>query len=1115
MADSRNKMLKEWKDNGGRDALIDGLGAAFGVLAGPLDRIGKAFRSIFPKETGVQLAELTKNFRDFMEDLQPAPETLERIQRTAAGFFAILHIGWTIVKGLAGFLVDMFAGFNDGDQGILRITAAIGDFFVGLDKTITAGGGITAFFDKMHDAIFKVLNPIRDFGQTIGKMFDGHDLSVSGGALGEFLKGMISLDTIGAQLNKVWGGLGSIFSATKQAIGNAISGISDWFSQFGIDFNSAFEGLDFDKIMKVLQAGLGAGLLLVLKNLAASLGDFSIFGSSGGGFLDAAKEALEGVSGTMQAMQTNLKANALLKIAGAIAVMTAAVFVLAGIDSDGLKRAVIALTIMFVQLGVMMKALDTISSTGSAIKLTILGFGLIAVAIAVTILASAVKKLAELELGDMLRGLLGLSIMLKILTSAVQGMSGQASGMIRTGASLILLAVAVKILVSAVQDLSSMGWEELAKGLTGVAVLLGALALFTKFADADKGGLSQGLGILLIAAALKLLASAVKDFATMSWEEMSKGLVGVSVGLIAIAAALRLIPQGAIFSAAAVLIVAASLGIIADAMRDMGQMDWETIAKGLVVMGISLQLIASALKQLPPSTLLSAAAIFIAAAALGMIADALVVMGGMSMGDTVQALVLLGASLLIISVALKAMQNSIAGAIALTIFAAALTVLNGVLQQFGDMSVEEIVKSLGMLAAVFVILGIAGTVLAPVTLVLLGLGAAILLLGAGVVLAGAGVMLFAAALTALAAAGTVGVAVIVAIVTSLLGLLPVVAAAIGEAIIAFALVIATAGPAILAAITAVLLALLQAIIDVTPKVGEALLQMIFTLLGVLEQAVPRLVSAGMNLIVGILQGVGDRIGDVVDAAADIIVNFLDGLSRNLPRIIQSGIDLIVSFVNGLADGIRDNSAAMGEAGGNLATAIVEGMVNGIKGGAGKIISEAKNMAKNALNAAKDFLGINSPSKEFHDVGKWSSVGMAEGIEAYSGVAADAAQGVGENILDTMGKTISGLGALVGSNMEDLNPVITPVLDLSAVQRGSSNIGDLLGAAPIDLSGAYSRAAMAAGGVAANQASMQELLDSAGTTNNFTQNNYSPKALSQADIYRQTNNQISKAKGVRT
>jgi tape measure domain-containing protein len=179
-ANARNNVLEDWKAMGGRTALIDGIKAAFTALSDVIRPIREAFRDVFPATTGKQLYEATVRFRDFMQSLRPGAETVDRIKRTFAGLFAVLHIGWTIVKGVIGFIVDMFAGLSEGDSGILNITATFGDFLVRIDEFLSKGQYVQRFFDFLVRALFRIINPIKDAGQALGNMFAGAEVSSAG-----------------------------------------------------------------------------------------------------------------------------------------------------------------------------------------------------------------------------------------------------------------------------------------------------------------------------------------------------------------------------------------------------------------------------------------------------------------------------------------------------------------------------------------------------------------------------------------------------------------------------------------------------------------------------------------------------------------------------------------------------------------------------------------------------------------------------------------------------------------------------------------------------------------------------------------------------------------------
>lgn len=981
--EARNAMLAQWKAFGGREYLIKGIEFAFRALMDILRPIGQAFRQIFPATTGAQLADITHRFQNFMAQLVPTKETVENIRRTFAGLFAILGIGWEIVKAGARFIGDLLGQFSGGSGGILKFTGNIGDFLVKLHEAVKNGEGLTTFFRGLGKVLSVPIAILKFLSRLLGSIFDGFDSGGASDAVGGLAEKLEPLGNLGRVIGQVWDRfvqiLGNVWDTFKEMAGP----VGDWFANMGQMILDGIGAIDYDAVIKVVQTGLLAGLVLMFKNLTNVFKNFKLFGGgddAGGGLVDSIKDSFGQLTDTLKSMQMALKASTLLQIAAAVGILTLSVIGLSKIDSAGLTRALTAMTVMFVQLGASMLAFSKIGTVGNMLKLTLMGAALILLATAIRILTSSVKKLSEMDLGDLARGLLGLNLMLRMLSRTVESMSGNEAKMIRTAAGLVILGFAVRILVNSVKELSTMGWEEMAKGLVGVGALLGALTIFTKFANVDNAGIRQGAGLVLLAVSIKILASAMKDISGLSWEEIAKGLVGTAGGLLVIIGALKLMPKAGVLQAASFLVVAASLNLIGNALKTMGTMSWGDIAKGVVTLTGALGGIAIALKLIPKGAIFSAASILVVAAALQLIVTALQNLAGLSWEELARGLTGLAASLGIIALGMIAMQGALPGAAALVIVSAALLMLLPVLVAFSSMSWEAIAKGLVMLAGTFAIIGLAGLILGPVVIILMGLGVAIGILGIGVMAAGLGVLAFAAALGILAVAGAAGTVALVAMVSSLIGLIPLVAQKIGEGVVAFARVIAVSGPAITGAIVAVLNSFLDAVIKVVPKAARAFLVILNTILAVLVNSVPRLVDAGMKILIGFLDGIGRNIGQVVDKAAAIIVNFLNGISRNLPKIIQAGYNLIISFMNGIGDAARNNSKALSDAAWNMASGIIEGMVTGLTNLGSKILDTLMSIVKGAWHAVLDFLGIESPSKKFQTVGKFVVEGFVKGLD---------------------------------------------------------------------------------------------------------------------------------------
>ena len=73
----------------------------------------------------------------------------------------------------------------------------------------------------------------------------------------------------------------------------------------------------------------------------------------------------------------------------------------------------------------------------------------------------------------------------------------------------------------------------------------------------------------------------MSDFASMSWEEIGKGLLVMAGALLEVTLAINFMPKNMIGIGAGLVVVGAALKILASAMLSFGSMSWEEIGKGL------------------------------------------------------------------------------------------------------------------------------------------------------------------------------------------------------------------------------------------------------------------------------------------------------------------------------------------------------------------------------------------------------------------------------------------------------------------------------------------------------------------------------------------------------
>lgn len=198
--------------------------------------------------------------------------------------------------------------------------------------------------------------------------------------------------------------------------------------------------------------------------------------------------------------------------------------------------------------------------------------------------------------------------------------------------------------------------------------------------------------------------------------------------------------------------------------------------------------------------------------------------------------------------------------------------------------------------------------------------------------------------------------------------------------------IATNLPRIVEVGIQIIAAIGQGLIQAIPQLVAAAPQIISTLMSALIAAGSLLVQAGLQLLNYIKNGIISAAGQLVAAGRQVVTNIVQGITGAVGNVINA----IRSIIN------RIKSAFTGGGWSSVGGNIVRGIASGISAGVGAIISAAKAAAQKALNAAKAFLGIASPSKRFRDeVGVFIGLGVAEGIEDSEDAAVKAAKQLAE------------------------------------------------------------------------------------------------------------------------
>mgnify|MGYP004603123315 CR=1 FL=1 len=127
-----------------------------------------------------------------------------------------------------------------------------------------------------------------------------------------------------------------------------------------------------------------------------------------------------------------------------------------------------------------------------------------------------------------------------------------------------------------------------------------------------------------------------------------------------------------------------------------------------------------------------------------------------------------------------------------------------------------------------------------------------------------------------------------------------------------------------------------------------------------------------------------------------IGSFLSALPGNVASWLSGAISTVVGWVTQFASNatsaasqfgqrLRDGLAAIPGTLGNIGSNIVQGLVNGVLGAAHNLVSAVTGAVGDAIQGAKNLLGIASPSKLFKKFGYFTMEGMRIGIEQNAGL----------------------------------------------------------------------------------------------------------------------------------
>lgn len=328
-------------------------------------------------------------------------------------------------------------------------------------------------------------------------------------------------------------------------------------------------------------------------------------------------------------------------------------------------------------------------------------------------------------------------------------------------------------------------------------------------------------------------------------------------------------------------------------------------------------------------------------------------------------------------------------------------------------------------------------------------------------------------------------------------------------------------PMIQSAVNKIVMSIIQGFTRAAAMVAPTGMLIVAALVRTLSSGVPRFMPIGLNMANSFVMGLRSGIpmaSSVSAQMANIVVtrlrmasmltrgpgiqagrNFVNGLRASLGQVSSVGSQYgsrLVSAVRGAGYGLASVGYSMG-------AQVASGMANGLWGNMYQVTSAAYALAASIPSIVKRLLGIRSPSRVATKLMEYFGEGAAIGLNNKAGEVSRAAGKMATSAVDQFREALDSAQDIVSK--AEFDPTIRPTMDLTDIYAKTGELNSLFGSRVVG-----SPAAQLAASIRASERSNEGFsgseYNSSSTT--FIQNNYSPRALSRAEIYRQTKNLIS-------
>lgn len=759
----------------GRELLWGGLTNIIEAVAKALGALRDAWDEVFDIDTAGIIYKLLEGFYSFSEAIKLSDQSAENLKKTFKGLFSILKLVATVVTGvLKGAFSVLGKLFSSAHIDILKYTGYIGDLISRFTEFVTSANGVTVVTNALRNAFTFVIEKAQQLWQWFSNLEIVQRLVAKAT---EFINEKIEvLKMLFGDTWKLFEGFYERIKAMDFSDGFHLSDIVDIFKDF--KENVAGEIFDINGVIGGIKANfqilpsqivsdataIGSGLrkvIDVLQNFATklqlnirpniNLGEILAIGLGAssmyyitqmGKLLEKLKgptEALEGllnsvagvpkaISGYINQMTKNIKADYVYTLAKAIGVLAASFVAIAAIPRDRILSSLAVIGVLAGVLGALAAVMSKLGiGTGAtgiagAAGLGAMAAALISLGAGLALVSKALKTISDVAAGGNLTQsvaalellMVTFTLMGKIMT--VGGGKTSMAGAIKSIGSMLAFAMVVKSLAKALKSISDIDGAKL---ITSMISLSGVMIAMRVVMGTMKGmSASAGIGAIAGIIALQMMLSAMKKLSQEPLDEILASfpaLMAIVVAMSLLMASTRLAGQNAIRGGIGVAAMSGSIMLIANAMKSLAEIDegsMERAKKAVEEMMILMSLMMASTALSGKYSIRGGIAIVAMAASMTLLAGAIAVMSELDpngVKTATEAILSLG----IMFTALLAVSGKATGAkatiIAITtsiaILAAAIAALSMIDERAVTRSTIAIESIMGMFTLMLAVMG--------------------------------------------------------------------------------------------------------------------------------------------------------------------------------------------------------------------------------------------------------------------------------------------------------------------------------------------------------------------------------------------------------------------------